>query len=90
MTPENVKLLYGALGSTWYTLSQDMFGEGMPRSMSRAHVIEVVLDADYLEMYGYRRTDQKTKEVVAEFRKLSYDEQNKIAAGYFKHKRYGP
>ena len=82
MTPEQLKDIYKGLSWTWNAIAQDLFSDGQP-PMPRSHVIEVVLDADYLESYG-----QVPKETLKEFRKLDYKLQNKIAKEVFKAARY--
>jgi len=82
MTPEQIKQIEKGLNWTWGIVAQDLFSEGQP-PMPRSHVIEVVLDADYLESYG-----QVPKETLKEFRKLDYNAQIKIAKEVFRASRY--
>lgn len=84
MAPEKITAVKNALNTTWNYIAQDMFGEGMPKSMPRSHVIEVVLDASYLEYHG-----KLDKEILKEFRALSYKDQIKIARMQFTFARYG-
>ncbi len=82
MTPEQLKELYRGMRRTWDYVAQDLFCEpGF--TMERDHVIEVVLDADYLEYHG-----GVNKDIVKQFRALSYDEQNELAANVFTARRY--
>ena len=59
-----------AIRRTFQTIGYDAFGEGNP---SLAIMVEVTLDADYMEMYG------GDKEATIAFRKLTMTEQDKIA-----------
>jgi hypothetical protein len=56
-------------------------------SMPKAHVIESVLDADYMEMYAARNTAEKP--LLTKFRRLEYKDQIKVAKQTFLFKRYG-
>ncbi len=72
-----------ALQRTWEVIGGDILECGGGEAMPRSEVIEVVLDANYLEMYG------DCKEDIKEFRKLSYDEQEKFAGTVFTYRSYG-
>jgi hypothetical protein len=72
-----------ALQRTWEVIGGDFLECGRCGSLPRDAVIEVVLDANYLEMYG------NAKEDVAEFRKMSYDEQDEFAKTVFTYRSYG-
>lgn len=83
MAPEKIEAVKAGLNTTWNYIAQDMFGEGMPKTMPRSHVVEVVLDASYLETYG-----KLSKELLKEFRALDYKDQIKIARMQFTFARY--
>jgi len=86
MTDENKKLVQEAIRNTWNVLAYDCIQANEGEPMPKDHVVEVVLDASYLEMYAR----QNQKQAVAEFRKLEYKIQDKIAGealGNFK--RFG-
>jgi len=77
------KRVHNALWRTWESIGCDVMNlEGIGDSIPQAEVIEVVLDADYEEMYG------GDKEALQELRKLSYKDQIKIAKERFHYKRY--
>jgi hypothetical protein len=83
LSEEIQKRVLGALWSTWESIGCDVMNlEGIGDSIPQKEVIELVLDADYAEMYG------GDKEAMKEFRKLSYDNQKKIAKLRFTYKRY--
>ena len=81
MTPEQLKEITRGLYQTFQYVAQDLFQDG--EVMKRDEVIEVTLDADYLESYG-----RVSKESLKLFRTLSYEEQIKIAETVFVHSRY--
>ena len=95
LTTEEEALVLGALSDTWQVIGYDCLqatsddggGKIQSTTMSRAHVIEVVLDAGYLEMYGTRSPERKA--AVAKFRALSYDRMKRIARKAFTYSRYG-
>lgn len=61
-------------------------------SIPRSEVVEVCLDADYLEMYGpgtgQASRSPEDKALLEKFRRLSYEQQKKVAREAFPHKRY--
>lgn len=81
----NQQNLSQALRRTWDVIGGDILACGECDAMPRSEVIEVVLDANYLEMYG----DSASKEDIAAFRKLSYDEQENFAGTVFTCRSYG-
>jgi hypothetical protein len=91
LTPEQTKKIQRAIDQTLQTIASDYFAGDDNASMSKDEIIEFTLDADYLEMYGcgYKQDKAEFKTLVEEFRKLSYDEQNKIADATWKWNRCG-
>jgi hypothetical protein len=91
LTPEQTKKIQEAIDQTWQTIAGDYLNLDDGGSMSKDEVVEVTLDADYLEMYGcgYKHDKQQYRSLVKEFRKLSYDEQNAIAAAVWKWNNCG-
>ena len=77
-----------ALNRTWDIIAMDIFDclEGK-KVMKRAHVIEVVLDANYLESYGSGGSAEVEAE-IKEFRKLDYKTQVRMAKQVFLHQTY--
>lgn len=86
--PDMESRIISAMSNTWQVIGSDCFqaqidcGEES-RDMKRAEVMEVVADANYMEMYG------NDKEAVSEFRKLDYKDQNVILKKAFPYTRYG-
>ena len=92
MTPERIKMIQQAINRTWDYIACDMLNACGEDTMSKDEIVDVTLDADYLEMYGcgYNVEDKTAfKELVAEFRLLPFSEQNKIADATWKWKRCG-
>lgn len=86
-TKAELDLIYGILQATWQEIGYDYLTiEGGPSTMTRAEVIEVVLDADYASRH-VRTPEQKA--VWDRYDKLEYTQMIKIAEGAFKHARYG-
>jgi len=83
-----LQVIYGVLQSTWQEIGSDFLSllEEGEDSMSRADVIEVVLDADYAT-HHVQTTEQKA--VWARYSALPYPEMIAIAKGTFRHSRYG-
>ena len=77
------KRMKRAANLVWEYIGSDVLKTAEVDSMSREDVIEVVLDASYLEYHG------QDPEAVAEFRKLSYEEQEEIMLKAFPFSRYG-
>lgn len=79
-----------ALNRTWEAIAYDILsavadgGDPEKVSIKQAEVIEVVLDADHLEING----DGPAEEVKA-FRALPYKEQIRLAKTVFTYTRYG-
>lgn len=72
-----------SLWNTWQAIGPEIMGlEAIGDSIPQDEVIEIVLDYDYSERFG------NDKEALQEFRKLSYEDQIKIAKLRFTSKRY--
>lgn len=81
LTSEKIKKLRHGMRRTFETIAPDILNElGV---LSRKAVVEIVLDADYLESYG-----GLDENLVKEFRALSFDDQDKIALQEFTASRY--
>lgn len=84
-----VELKQGLL-RVWETIAYDILaavadgGDPEKATMTKAEVIEVVLDADYLQMYGQVPADQ-----LKEWKALSYDRQIELAKTVFTYRTYG-
>lgn len=68
LTDEQLKALVRGIHNTWHVISADVTCRNIEEQ------IEVTLDADYLVMYGHL-----TKELLATFDSLSFEEQDKVA-----------
>jgi hypothetical protein len=81
---ETIEKVHRCMRNTWDAISSDIFQcEGVGESIPQREVIEVVLDADYMETHGGFK-----KEELLEFRDLPYKDQIKIAKEVFTFKRY--
>lgn len=78
---ENLQKVKTALNRTFNAIAGDLFEQC--ERMSREEVVEVVLDANYIDMYGGLE-----KPLLKEFQDLSYDERIKIATETFPFKYY--
>lgn len=72
-----------AMQRTWNAIGGDIIEAGGGSDVSRDTVIEVVLDANYLETYGDAPEDVKA------FRAMSYDDQDAFALTVFTFSAYG-
>lgn len=72
--------IYGALQRTWSEIGSEAVADG---TLSRAEVIELVLDADRA------RAHFKDQALYARFTALPYKELIEIAKGTFKFRTYG-
>lgn len=85
-------VLRSALNATWSAIGADclaaMADGDDPESgeMDRQSAIEVVLDCDRIEQYGYLNKDGRQE--LAEFRKLPYEVQRALAATVFTDSLY--
>ena len=86
-TEDEVKRLHCAMQSTWDAIAYDILACNDGKDMPRSLVIEVVLDADYMEMYGGHRPEDKA--LIQRFRQLDYKDMIKMARDTFIDKRYG-
>jgi hypothetical protein len=87
LTPEELRVVSTGLNMTLDMIIADMLAITDERFVPRDTVIEVVLDADFLELYGTRSA--KDKAIIKKFRKLSYPEQFAFAKTVFPYKSYG-
>ena len=76
--------IQSALNRTWQTIGGDVIEANNGKSISRAEVIEVVLDANYLDLNG-----KLDKELLKKFQSLSYKKRCKIAKETFTYSKYG-
>lgn len=84
LSEDTIKQIHRAMWRTWETLGADIMTiEGVGDSISREEVVELILDAGYLESYG-----NCDKSILKEFRKLSYEDQEEIAKQRFPYERY--
>lgn len=72
---------------TWNAIGSDILKsleqEGLEPVMPREEVVEVVSDADHMLMWG------EDKEAYQEWKKLPFDEKEKMVKAAFPHKTYG-
>ena len=71
-----------AIRRTFEVIASDLMACDEQTSISGSDAREITLDANYMEVNAGDR------EVVIEFRKLSYEEQNKIAKRALPERRY--
>jgi hypothetical protein len=94
-TDEEIKEIHHMMQRTWDYIAPDLlesvgYSEGKHRervSMRRSSVVEVVLDASYMEMDSAKTAEDK--ELLKKFRQLSYDDQKKVARKTFTYATYG-
>lgn len=99
-TEAELKELHGMMQRTWGAVAPDMAANYGGKSIPKSHVIEVVLDADYLEFHGisrrrfcpsnteYQALQAAEESLVERFRKLDYRDQIKVAKQTFRYARY--
>lgn len=80
---EKIKIIHTAMWRVWEVIGGEFFQENNESFLSREEVIEVILDANYLESFGNCKAD-----LLKEFRKLPYEDQEKIAKQKFTLERY--
>jgi hypothetical protein len=87
-TEDEIKQIHRGLNRTLDVILPDLLNNCEPRmsSIPRSEAIEVVLDADYLEMYGL---DRDKKPLCQRFRQLDYKDQIKVAKQTFTCGSYG-
>lgn len=78
MNSADIRKIKVAMAATWNYILADC-----PDEMGGEEVSELVLDADRLEMYS-----NCDKDVLKEFRQLSYMKQMELAAEVFPSNRY--
>jgi len=72
-TEDELKRIRRAVANTWDAIASDVLAGETPEE--ELDVVEVVLDANYLESYGRERA------AVARFRLAPYDQMREIAKG---------
>lgn len=87
LSPAEVEFAKQAMNTTWATIAYDCIDGNGGKAMKRDDVIDVVLDADYMETYAARKPEEK--ELLKRFRQLSYPEMQKLARTTFTYARYG-
>ena len=81
-TDSETKELRSVIYNTWNYIGQDVIDGNNGKSISREEVIEVTLDAGYVEMnlsscYSVNKDKSNTAlALLKRFRTLSYDDQN--------------
>lgn len=88
MEKEKVKILHSMMSRTWNVIGNDIFQSEGKTTMTRDEVVDVVIDANYLEMYGSISNSKEEKHIIESFRKLSFEDQAAIAKEHFKHEVY--
>lgn len=87
MTPEMQKRIVIMANKTWNAIGGDILTSleeaGEDAVMDRATVIEVVCDADYMQMYG------QDKQAYEFWKSLPFKDQEKVVAEAFPFKTYG-
>ena len=79
--PGDEAKVVGGLQAVLQAIGPDLFAE--VKSMPRSHVVEVCLDASYLESHG-----RVAPEILKRFRALSYERQKAVARKAFLSARY--
>ena len=95
-TDEELKQIHWAMQRTWDVIAPDVLQvEAEMResirdavSMKKAHVIEVVLDADHMEAYGDLKKPEE-KALYEKFKQLDYKDKIAVAKQTFTYKTYG-
>ena len=94
-TEDEEKQVRRMLNATLDVVFMDLLsaGEDKRKSIPVAEVVEVCLDADYLEVYGpggcwTAKSRTEAKPLLEKFRKMPYAEQKKVARKAFPFKRY--
>ena len=83
LSREMQKMVHRGLAKTWEAIGPDYL-ELSNGNMPRLDVIEVTLDADYLESYGGLEVA-----VIKSFRSMSYEDQQRVAEAHFTFAQYG-
>lgn len=83
---DEVKEIHSAALRVWQEIAGDCFEEGMPKSMPRSHVIELVCDASRLE----QQIRRKNPALAARVEKTDYFKVLiPLLKPAFPHARYG-
>jgi len=82
-TKEETEAIQGAASATWSYIGYDMLEANEGKALPRSHVIEVVLDANYMDAH------LKDKELLARFYRLAYADRIKMVKPAFPFARYG-
>ena len=89
-TKEETKRLRQLAYTTWDYVAGDVLrsleDDGRRAEMRRAHVIEIVLDADYMEMAARKEED---RELLKRFRELDYRAMKRMVRPAFQYASYG-
>lgn len=89
LTPEQIKSLHGAACSVWAYIGGDVLNGmeemGEKPEISRAHVMEIVVDADRL-YFQLKKKDEVLADLV---QKMEYDYLLKLLKAAFPYSRYG-
>jgi NAD(P)H-hydrate repair Nnr-like enzyme with NAD(P)H-hydrate dehydratase domain len=94
-TGEEIKQIHNMMQRTWDVIAPDVLQvEAEMReslrdavSMKKAHVIEVVLDADHMQAYGGSKPEEQA--LYFKFKQLDYKDKIKIAKQTFTYATYG-
>jgi len=87
LTESEIKLVHNTMQRTWDYIGSDMLEVNDGKAMPKSHVIEVVLDANYMETSNNLKPEEK--DIIKKFRQLSYKDQIKVAKQTFTFARYG-
>lgn len=81
-----------AMLHVWNTIGSDVLNikaqEDEDASCTQEEVIEMVLDCDRLEMYGFYQATQQERELIKRFRALSYADKQAFAKTVFTYEEY--
>ena len=85
LTAEEVIKVKKAMNSVWRAIGGDVIEEGNNGcDIPRDQVIELVLDANYIDCYGHL-----DKDLLKKFKDLPYKSRERIAGETFTYKTYG-
>lgn len=73
-----------ALNTTWQAIGYDIIEANGGKAVPRKHMIECVLDCDYVQTYGQMKPQE-----LAAWKALSYEQRQKVAKDAFSFKSYG-
>ena len=83
MNQDNLRQIKSGLLDTWDAIANDVLGIDESVTISKAAVIEMVMDADRVQMYG-----NCTASAIREWDDLSLDGKLKIANETFTYEEY--